>query len=454
MQRAYFIGIGGIGMSALARYFKANGIEVAGYDRVSTGLTDQLAREGMMVHFTDDISAIPEAYRSTQGTLVVYTPAVPPLHSELRYFRDNHFDMVKRARALGMIIADKKSIAVAGTHGKTTISTMLSHILTVAGVKTSAFLGGISKNTGSNFRFEPGSHYIVVEADEFDRSFLNLNPQMAVITATDADHLDIYGSAEALEDTFNQFASQVKPCGVLLLKKGLKINYPRHVRRYNYSLSGDADFFARDISREGFRYHFSLRTPGGTIDGISLQVYGRVNLENAVAAGALAWLAGAGEEGVREGLEGYTGVRRRFDVIIEQPGCLFIDDYAHHPEELKAFISSVREALPGKRLSGVFQPHLYTRTRDFAAGFARSLSALDDVIILDIYPAREEPIAGVGPELILDNLTNTGEKIACSKEQLFKVVGELNPEVLLTMGAGDIDQMVDPLKNLLLDKCR
>ncbi len=404
IQRVYFIGIGGIGMSALARYFHALGLGVAGYDRVSTPLTGQLAREGMDVHFRDDLTAIPAAFRSPEGTLVVYTPAVPPELGELAFFREGGFRILKRSEALGEVVSDKRVIAVAGTHGKTTISGMLTHILNTAGPKTSAFLGGVSKNLGSNVVVQPGSDLVVVEADEFDRSFLRLYPEMAVVTAMDADHLDIYGSHEALLETFARFISQIHEGGKLLVKRGLPLDPEIPAGVFTYALDGDADFHALNIVREGFRYRFSLHTPGGVIDGLSLGVYGRVNLENAVAACALAWLAGAPDEGIRRGISGYTGIKRRFDVILEEPPVIFIDDYAHHPEELRAFITSVREALPGKRLTGIFQPHLYTRTRDFAAEFARSLSALDDVILLDIYPAREAPIAGVGPELIFDNL--------------------------------------------------
>lgn len=454
IERAFFIGIGGIGMSALARYFNATGIEVAGYDRVSTTLTDRLSGEGMSIHFTDDISLLPPAFRKPQGTLVIFTPAVPATHRELVFFREHHFRVLKRSEALGLIVKGMKVIAVAGTHGKTTISSMITHILSAGGIKTNAFLGGISTNLGTNFLFSPESDLVVVEADEYDRSFLKLYPDMAVLTAMDADHLDIYGDRKALLETYGNFVSQIRDGGTLLLKQGLSPDHTGHLKTFTYGLSGEADFHPREVIRQGFRYRFSLSARGEVIRGLTLGVYGKVNLENAVAACSVALLTGAGEEALRKGLEGYSGVKRRFEVMIERPDCVFIDDYAHHPEELKAFISSVSEALPGKRLTGIFQPHLYSRTRDFAAGFAESLSALDDVIVLDIYPAREEPIEGVGPELILGQLKNPGEKIHCSKARLLQVIDELNPEVLLTMGAGDIDQLTEPLKELLQNKHR
>ncbi len=451
IKRAYFIGIGGIGMSALARWFNAIGIRVAGYDRVSTSITDQLQDEGISVQFEEDSSVIPEDFRIPDGTLVVYTPAIPAMHSGLLFFREHKFSVLKRSEALGLVIGDTKVLAVAGTHGKTTISAMLSHILKTSGIRAGAFLGGISKNTGTNFNFDPEAEIVVVEADEFDRSFLTLYPEMAVITAMDADHLDIYGNREALIESFSLFASQIRKGGILLLKKGLSVKDAAHLTVYTYSLDGDTDFCALNIQHKGFTFTFSLKTPGGFIEELHPSVYGRVNIENAVAACALAWLNGAGDAGIKGGMKGYKGVKRRFDVIIDRPDCLFIDDYAHHPEELKAFISSVREALPGKKLTGIFQPHLYTRTRDFAPEFAQSLSALDDVILLDIYPAREEPIDGVSPMIILDKLENSGKRIHCGKEQLLQMVEKMKPEVLLTMGAGDIDRLVEPLKRLLLD---
>ncbi len=449
IKRACFIGIGGIGMSALARYFHSAGIEVAGYDRVSTPLTDRLTKEGMNIHFTEDISALPAPFLSSAETLVVYTPAVPANHREMKYFREHQFRIMKRSEALGLIVHDMDVIAVAGTHGKTTISGMLSHILYASGIEYGAFLGGISKNAGTNYVSPGRSGRVVVEADEYDRSFLSLHPKMAIVTATDADHLDIYGNRAEVVESYSRFVSQIREGGILLVKKGLEFTGSLPATVYTYSLDEEADFRATGISREGFRYHFSLETPEMVISDLVLGIYGKVNLENAVAASAMALLSGAGEEGIRKGLLTYAGIKRRFDIIIEEQGCVYIDDYAHHPEELKAFISSVREALPGKRLAGIFQPHLYTRTRDFAPAFAESLSALDDVILLDIYPAREEPVEGVGPEIILDKLSNPGKKLVCSKEDLPGVIKELDPPVLLTMGAGDIDQWVEPLKNLL-----
>ena len=452
IKSVYFIGIGGIGMSAVARHFSTAGIPVAGYDRISSPLTDSLAREGMKIHFTDDVSAIPPEFKNPKQTLVVYTPAVISAHHELSWFRENNFTVKKRSEVLGLIVRDKKTIAVAGTHGKTTISSMITHLLGSGGIEAGAFLGGISKNLGSNFRYAGPEQYVVVEADEYDRSFLSLYPQIAVITAIDADHLDIYGDRENLKQAFGEFTSHIRDGGILVMKEGLDLPVPDNLKVYRYSLEEGSGFGARQIKRDGFRYRFDLKTPQSVLENFLLGVYGRVNLENAIAACAVSWLCGLQPDRMREALKTYSGVARRFDVRIESGNRVFIDDYAHHPEELRAFIASVKEALPEKRLTGIFQPHLYSRTRDFADDFARSLSVLDDVIILDIYPAREDPIPGVGPHLIFDKLTNAGERIQCSKEQLLRVVDELDPPVLLTMGAGDIDRMVEPIANLLEEK--
>jgi UDP-N-acetylmuramate--alanine ligase len=450
IKRVYLIGIGGIGMSALARYYHTLGMNVAGYDRTSTVITDQLVKEGMKIHFSDNIELIPSEFRVKEGTLAIYTPAIPTDHKELNYFMANEFELIKRSKALGKISADKKCIAVAGTHGKTTVSTMITHFLEHSGVSCSAFLGGISKNLNSNILINQQSSLLVVEADEFDRSFLSLYPEVAILTSMDADHLDIYGSYEKLNASFTQFVSQIKDEGTLLLKKGLKIDLPPMIKTYSYSLNCKTDFYADNIRHSGFNYTFDLVTPDIIIKNLKLGVYGRLNLENAVGALSVALLLGVEIDKIPEAVLSYKGVWRRFDVQIETEELMFIDDYAHHPEELRAFISSVREALPEKRISGVFQPHLYSRTRDFAPAFAETLSLLDDVILLEIYPAREKPIAGVDSGMIFNELTNKAEKRRCTKEQLLGVIEELKPEVLLTMGAGDIDQMVKPIKEFLL----
>lgn len=449
IHRVYFIGIGGIGMSALARYFLSEGKAVAGYDRLSTPLSDQLVREGMNIHFSDDISLIPEEYRNRQNTLVVYTPAIPESHSEYLYFRHKGFEIMKRSQVLGRIMENHKSIAVAGTHGKTTISSMIAHIFHSSGTGCKAFLGGIAKNFGSNLVIGKKSDFYIAEADEFDRSFLQLFPDYAVVSAVDDDHMDIYRNRKYLLESFSKFIGQIKPGGTLILKKGVQLDLPEGVKTYLYSLEDPCDYFAFDIKKSGFSYQFSLHTPSADIHGFETSVWGKLNVENAVAAIAVALQAGIDVEAIRLAVKTFRGVIRRFDIRINDGRRLFIDDYAHHPEELKAFIKSVKEMVPGKRITGVFQPHLFSRTKDHADGFAESLSLLDDVILLDIYPAREEPVPGVSSELIFRNLHNPGKKILTSKGFLLKLIEDMRPEVLLFMGAGDIDQLVEPAKKLL-----
>ena len=450
IHRVYFLGIGGIGMSALARYFKSKGKEVAGYDRTSTPLTDKLGREGIDIHFRDDISIIPDIYRSTLNTLIVYTPAIPVSNSEYKYFVENGYHVLKRAKVLGKIMEMHKAIAVAGTHGKTTISSMITQIFTHSGIACNAFLGGIAKNFNSNLVLDRKSDYFIAEADEFDRSFLTLFPDYAVVSSLDDDHLDVYGERKNMVASFNQFISQVKPKGVLILKNGLDLKIPPGRNVFRYALTDKCDYYAFDIVRKGMYNKFSIHTPDGDYTKIELGVHGMLNIENAIAAWAISQQAGIAINAIRRALQNFQGVIRRFDIMINNETTLFIDDYAHHPEELRAFITSVREIVPGKVITGIFQPHLYSRTRDFAAGFSQSLSLLDNVVLLDIYPAREQPIPGVSSKLIYEGLTNKGLKINCSKGQVFKVVEELKPGVLLTMGAGDIDQIVEPLKELLI----
>ncbi len=450
IHRVYFLGIGGIGMSALARYFLASGKVVAGYDRVATPFTEQLISEGMQIHFEDSISLIPDEFRDHRSTMVVYTPAIPGSHSELRYFKTHGYNLLKRAAVLGNIMKDHKGIAVAGTHGKTTISTMIAHIFTQSGIGCNAFLGGISKNFKSNLVLEKKSDYFIAEADEFDRSFLTLFPDYAVVTSMDDDHMDIYGDRKNLIASFNQFVSQIKPSGILILKNSVSLQVPSGIKTFRYALDETSDYYAFNISREDFIYTFSMHTPSGNISEIRLGANGKLNIENAVAACAIAHLAGIGIESIKISLENYLGVIRRFDVKIHNRKIVFIDDYAHHPEEIKAFITSVKEIFPGKRITGVFQPHLYSRTKTFYSGFADSLSILDDVILLDIYPAREEPLPGISSALILKVLKNKGERLYCSTDTLLPMVEKLKPEVFLTMGAGDIDQLVEPLKEMLL----
>lgn len=449
----YFIGIGGIGMSALARYFKTLGKEVAGYDRTATTLTSQLIAEGMDIHFEDNVQLIPPAFKNKSNSdkiLVIYTPAIPKSHSELNYFNDNAFSVVKRSKVLGLIASANYTVAVAGTHGKTTTSSMIAHILHSSGVNIAAFLGGIAKNFNSNFVLPQKNNKIVnvVEADEFDRSFLTLFPNIAVISSMSADHLDIYGTHDELVRSYNTFAGQVKEH--LILKKGLKVSNVK-ADITTYSLQSDADVHAKDITISNRSYKFNVMVGNHLIKDLVLGLPGRHNIENAVAAIAVAFKLNIPEEKIREALATYSGVNRRFDYQIKTERLVFIDDYAHHPEELSAAISSVKELYSDKKITGVFQPHLFTRTRDFANEFAQSLSLLDEVILLDIYPARELPIEGVTSEIVFKKI-NCANKIMLSKEKLVEYVENHIPEVLLTLGAGDIDTCVLPLRNMLAKK--
>lgn len=447
----YFLGIGGIGMSALARYFKQLGKEVAGYDRTPTDLTKQLESEGMQIHYEDNVKLIPVGFsKNPTETLIVYTPAVPSDHSELNHLKAKGFEIIKRSKVLGMIFNRHKGVAVAGTHGKTTVSTLISHLMVQANMHVIAFLGGISKNYHSNLILGQGNEYVVAEADEFDRSFLQLNPQLAVITSADADHLDIYGSHEELIKSFDLFAKQVKINGILILKKGLPFapNAVKNIKVYTYSAMESADFHAMNHHYSGGKSRFDLKTPKGIEHGLELSLPGKANIENAVAALSAGILMGIPMDSMRKALAGFSGVVRRFDIQYAGNRFSYIDDYAHHPEELKAIINAAHEMFPGKKLTGIFQPHLYTRTRDFADGFAESLDLLDEIIMLEIYPAREAPIPGVNSEMILSRMKNKNFK-SCTKKKLLKLLGTLDFEVLLTLGAGDIDTFVAPIRELV-----
>lgn len=453
IHNIYLIGIGGIGMSALARYYKHLGKNVAGYDRTSTDLTIALETEGINIHFEDNLKQIPSTFTDPSQkdkTLIIYTPAVPSDHAELTYFKNSGFVIKKRSEVLGLIIQNKKGIAVAGTHGKTTVSTMIAHILKNSSVDCNAFLGGISKNYNTNLLLSDSNENVVVEADEYDRSFLQLNPQIAVITAVDADHLDIYGNIEELRKAFTQFTSKIQKGGTLVVKSGINILlYNGHFyHKYTYSLNSDTDFYARNIRVENHRYIFDLVTPlGNNIKNITLGIPGLVNVENAVAALAVGYINGVSENDLRLAMLTFEGCKRRFDVQIDSNLIVYIDDYAHHPEELKACINSVKELYPDKKITGIFQPHLFSRTRDLAEEFAVSLSLLDEVVLLDIYPARELPIKNISSEIIFKNITQKN-KTLCTKEQLLEVMKKKKPEVLITMGAGDIDRFVEPLKKM------
>lgn len=455
VKRVYFVGIGGIGMSALARYFAKQGKRVCGYDRTQTGLTLELEQEGIDIHYADDVNLISREFLGNkEGTLVVYTPAVPKNHSELNYFIDNKYSVVKRAEALGVIAGVKKTLAVAGTHGKTTTSTLLAHLLSKSAIGCDAFLGGIAKNFKSNLVIShKQADLLVVEADEFDRSFLSLNPHLAIITSVDADHLDIYGSHNEVIEAFRAFSSQIKEHGILIIKSGLDFtpNLKSSVRTFTYSLKDKASFFISNLEiKDGF-YHFNLNTPVGEVKELMLGVPGLYNVENAIAASAAALLMGVNPNELREGLKSFSGVVRRFDVQYRGKKTVYIDDYAHHPEELRAAITSVKDLYKGRKVTGIFQPHLFTRTRDFTKEFAQSLDLLDEVLLLDIYPAREEPIPGVTSSSILDLMKNPSKRL-CSKADLFEVVKNDNIDILMTMGAGDIDRLVPEFVNILTDR--
>lgn len=443
IHRVYLIGIGGIGMSALARYFHRRGCLVSGYDRTPTPLTAELQEEGIEITFNDHQDAIPAAFKDPvkfHETLVIYTPAIPADNDILGYFRQYGFALKKRSEVLGIISRSMFTIAVAGTHGKTTTSTLIAHILKHSGHNCSAFLGGISVNYNTNVLFGD-NNVLVVEADEYDRSFLTLHPDIAIITSMDADHLDIYQDKLHMDESFRLFANQVSPNGKLIYKHGLQVDHPG----LSYALEGMAYANGRNIRVEGGNYYFDYKDAEREIMNIRIGIPGWHNVENAIAAICTALHLGVSEEKIRSALSSFTGVKRRFEYIIRNKNLVYIDDYAHHPEELRACISSVRQLYPRKRLTVVFQPHLYTRTRDFADGFAEVLGMGDELIMLDIYPARELPIKGVNSRMVLDKVA-LGNKMICSKKELIKELKNRKLEVLLTVGAGDIDQFVEPLR--------
>lgn len=447
MKNLYFVGAGGIGMAALERYFMAKGYAVAGYDRTPSELTDKLAAEGARISFVDDVEqAIPAEFRDPKETLVVYTPAIPADNHVLSYFRDNGFEVVKRAAVLGRVTHESRGICFAGTHGKTTTSSLAAHILHNCKVDCNAFLGGVLRNYDSNFLLAPESPWSVIEADEFDRSFHHLRPWIAVVTSTDPDHLDIYGTEEAYLESFAHFTSLVHPGGALVVHEGLKLK-PRPqegVKVYSYSRDS-GDFHAERIRRGNGEIRFDFVYPGGRIDDISLGVPVEVNIENAVASLGACWLTGDMEtEAARTAVGSFLGAKRRFEFWLKEPGehgRAIIDDYAHHPDELKASIRSVKALYPGRKLTVVFQPHLYSRTRDFYRGFAEALSLADEVILIPIYPARELPIPGVESEMILP-LISGAKKEVVARENLIDTIKNRNFEILLTAGAGDIADLV------------
>lgn len=444
-KNIYFIGIGGIGMSAIARYYKFKGCNVSGYDKTPSELTGELIAEGIGVHYEDNTDFIP---KDVENTMVVYTPAIPHDLKELLYVQEHGYTLLKRSKTLGEIAKGQRCLAVAGTHGKTTTSTLLAHIFTDSKVGCSAFLGGISKNYDTNLLVSHNPT-IVAEADEFDRSFLQLFPEIAVITAMDADHLDIYGDLKHVHEAFQAFAGQVS--GTVITKLGLDIT-PNHTKarimRYSYN-DPRADFYADNLRKDECGYFtFNLKYPDGVINDCRVGVPGWVNVENAVAASAIALVYGIDPEAIRHALGTFLGVKRRFDIHVNRPGCAYIDDYAHHPNEISTAISSMRDIFPGRRLTAIFQPHLYTRTRDFADEFSKALSAVDKLILLDIYPAREEPIPGVSSRLIFDKVT-APEKVLLKKEMLMKYLEDEKIDTLITFGAGNIDRFIPQITEML-----
>ncbi|MCI7316126.1 MAG: UDP-N-acetylmuramate--L-alanine ligase [Bacteroidales bacterium] len=453
MNAVYFVGAGGIGMSALVRYYLSQGIVVGGYDRTACSLTEELRAEGADIHYTDDPDLIPEACRRPESTLVVYTPAIPHDHKELTYFRDHQFRIMKRAEVLGTLTRTMKGLCVAGTHGKTSTSSMAAHLLHQSHVGCNAFLGGITKNYGTNYLLNRESPYVVIEADEFDRSFHHLRPFASVITATDADHLDIYGTEEAYLESFRHYSSLIQPGGALIIHRGLKMQEDLQpgVRRYDYARH-EGDFHAENIRIGNGRIVFDFISPIESIANVELGVPVSINIDNGIAAMALAQLAGAQAAEIREAMKTFAGVDRRFDFALRTDHHVLLSDYAHHPAEIAQSVRSIREVFTGKKISAIFQPHLYTRTRDFYKDFADSLSLLDEVILTEIYPARELPIPGVTSQLIYDNLRPDMQKRLVKKADLPDVVRQADFDVLIVLGAGDAVDYIPQLAEILKAK--
>ncbi|WP_299552225.1 UDP-N-acetylmuramate--L-alanine ligase [Seonamhaeicola sp.] len=438
IHNVYFVGIGGIGMSALARYFKANKKLVVGYDKTPSEITDGLIDLGIEVHFNDSVENIPVPFLKSENTLIVYTPAIPKSHSELTYFRNNQFQVLKRSKVLGLITENTFCLAVAGTHGKTTTTSILGHLLHECDVEVTAFLGGVTENYNSNLIIK-GTKVSVVEADEFDRSFLTLSPNMAGITSMDADHLDIYGEADALKASFIEFTKRLKPKGKLFVKSGLPME------GITYGIEDDSDYSAQNIKIENGTYVFDVKTPKAVLENIHFNLPGRHNLSNALIALAMAVEYGCPHQQLAKALASFKGVKRRFTYHIKTDALVFIDDYAHHPEEINAVHQAVREMYPERKVLAVFQPHLFSRTKDFADEFADSLSQFDEIILLDIYPARELPIEGVTSAWLLGKIRNENKRLV-SKEALLENILESDARIILTIGAGDIGEEVNKIK--------
>ncbi len=447
LKRAYFLGIGGIGMSVLARFFRERGTAVNGYDRTPTPLTDRLQQEGMHIHFTDDVNLLDK-----DAELVVYTPAIPKDHQELNWYKDKQYPVYKRSDVLQWITELMFSITVAGTHGKTTISTMTAYLLRETGYGCNAFLGGIAVNYQSNY-WSSDNNTAVIEADEYDRSFLKLKPDIAILTAIDGDHLDIYGTVEAMEDAFIEYTTNIKEGGTLLVKKGLhRESEFKGTNRITYSRDDhSADVYAAEVIRSDGGYTFDVVARDWRIDRVRLNIGGLHNVENAIAALTVAKMLGIDGEKAGHALAGFRGIRRRFEYLVRSENVTYIDDYAHHPAELAALIGSAKDMFPSRRCTVVFQPHLFSRTRDFAAGFAASLDMADEVLLLDIYPARELPMEGVSTEMIADLMTNSAH-VVLSKDEVLEYINKMPVQLLITAGAGDIDKLVEPIKEILANK--
>ncbi|RHP65143.1 UDP-N-acetylmuramate--L-alanine ligase [Bacteroides sp. OF04-15BH] len=453
IKAVYFIGIGGIGMSAIARYFLNKGILVGGYDRTPSDLTQKLEEEGALIHYEENVALIPEACKDKDSALIIYTPAIPASHQELVYFKENQFDLQKRAQVLGTLTRAHKGLCVAGTHGKTTTTSMTAHILHNSHVDCNAFLGGITKNYGTNYILSAKSDYVVIEADEFDRSFHWLSPYASVITATDPDHLDIYGTKEAYLESFAKYSSLIQPGGYLVLHKDLEMEarVQDNVTVYSYSRN-EGDFHAENIRIGNGEIFFDLVSPFENIKDVQLGVPVSINIENSIGAMALAQIAGATAEEIKQAMASFRGVDRRFDFKIKNDHQVFLTDYAHHPEEIKQSIRSIKELYADKKITAIFQPHLYSRTRDFYKEFAEGLSLADDVILLDIYPAREAPIPGVTSKLIYDNLAPEVTKRMCTKDELLDLIQNSDFDVLIALGAGDIENYAPQIAEILKDK--
>ncbi len=453
IKAVYFVGAGGIGMSAIARYFIHRGLVVAGYDKTPSALTKQLENEGMLIHYEENVDEIPRACRDSKSCLVVYTPAIPEEHKELQYFRKGGFDIQKRAQVLGTLTKAHKGLCVAGTHGKTSTSTMCAHIMHQSQVDCNAFLGGISKNYGTNYILSDKSDYVVIEADEFDRSFHWLRPWMSVITATDPDHLDIYGTKEAYLESFRHYSSLIQPGGALIIHTGLemKTDVQEGVTTYTYSRS-EGDFHAENVNIENGQITFDFVSPIENVKGVKLGQPVPINIENGVAAMAMAQLNGCTADELRYGMETYRGVDRRFDFAVNTPEHVLLSDYAHHPKEIMQSAKSLRELYKGRKITVIFQPHLYTRTRDFYKDFADALSNFDEVILTEIYPAREQPIPGVTSKIIYDNLADGVEKSIINKKDVLDLVKSRDFDVLVTLGAGDLDNYVSQIAEIIKNK--